>query len=156
MTAFKGANKTKYDAGGSGDNCVADGYIKTVEKVWMDTFSFTAVLTTADTIAIASIPPNKKITGVEVYFPSLTPTTSTILVGTADDEDKFIDDSRAVGYVGASGAVIAAVNKAVMNNPDGFQFVTTSTTNTTIYLKIGVIAITAPTAGTITTVVRYT
>ena len=30
---FKAANKTKYDAGGSGDNVIADGFIKTVEKV---------------------------------------------------------------------------------------------------------------------------
>jgi hypothetical protein len=157
MAAYKGANVTKYDAGGSGDNIIADGYIKTVEKVWMDTFTFTGtVLSTADTIAIASIPPNKKITGVEVYIPaSLTPTTATINVGISGDADKFIDDGRVVDTVGASGAM--ATSQVVrMNNPDGFQFVTTSTTNTTIYLSIGVIALTAPTTGTITTIVRYT
>ena len=30
------ANVAKYNAGGSGDNIIADGYIKTVEKVWID------------------------------------------------------------------------------------------------------------------------
>jgi len=157
MSAFVGDNLTKYNAGGAGDNVVADGYIKTVEKVWMDSYTFSAVLTTADTLAIASIPPNKKIVGVDVFFPTaITPTTCTILVGTADDEDKFIDDGRVVGYNGASGAAIGALQTLSMNNPDGFQYVTTSTTNTTIYFKIGTVAMTAPTAGTIKTVVRYT
>lgn len=143
MTAFKGANVTKIDNGGSGDNYVADGYIKSVEKVWMDSLAFTAVLTTADTVAIATIPANKKITSVEVFFPSITPTTSTINVGISGDADKFIDDAATV-----------SVNVARMNNPDGFQYVTTAETD--ILLSIGAFAMTAPTAGTIRTVVRYT
>jgi len=152
MTAFKGANATKVAAGGSGDNYIADGYIKTVEKIWTDSFAFTAVLTTADTIVIATIPAGKKIMGVEVYFPAITPTTSTILVGIAADTDKFID-SPVVGAVGASGA-LAGLEKVSMNNADGFQYVTTAETD--ILLRIGVTAITAPTAGTITTKVLYT
>jgi len=153
MTAFKGANKTKYDAGGSGDNNIGDGYIKTVEKVWMDTFSFTAVLTTADTVAIATIPANKKITAVEVYLPaSIAPTDVTINVGTVGDPDKFIDaaniNSADAAFVGGNG------RKLTMNNPEGFQFVTTAATD--IFLALDNKAITAPTAGTITTVVKYT
>jgi hypothetical protein len=156
MTAFIGANLTKYNAGGSGDNIVADGYIKTVEKVWMDSFTFSAVITTADTIAIASIPPNKKITDVMVTFPTaLTPTTSTINVGTAADTNKFIADAVPVAEAAAAGGQ-ATRTVVRMNNTDGFQFVTTSTTNTTIYLNLGVTAMTAPTAGTIKTVVKYT
>jgi len=154
MTAYVGANTTKFDAGGSGDNCISDGYIKTVEKIWMDSLTFTSVaLSTADTIKIASIPPNKKITGVEVYFPTLTPTTSTILVGVTGDTDKFINAPSV--DINAS-SVVAGVGKVVGNNPDGFQYVTTGSTNTSIYLMIGVTAITAPTTGTIKTIVRYT
>lgn len=152
MTAFKGANVTKVDAGGSGSNVIADGYIKTVEKIWMDTFTFSAVLTTADTITIAKIPANKKITGVEVFFPSITPTNSTILVGIGGDTDKFVN-APVTGLVDNT-SVAKALNKVVANNPDGFQYVTTAATD--IILMIGVTAITAPTAGTITTVVRYT
>ena len=142
MTAYKGANVTKYDVGG-GDNYISDGYIKTVEKVWIDYLAFTSVLTTADSVLIAKVPANKKITGVEVFFPSITPTTSTINVGTAGDDDLFIDDHATVG-----------LNVARMNVAGGFGYVTTA--QTSVYLKIGTIAMTAPTAGTIYTIVRYT
>ena len=80
MTTYKAANVTKYDAGGSGDNIIADGYIKTVEKVWLDSFVNTTAMTTADTLTIASIPPNKKITGVEVYW-SLAPAPTNATIG---------------------------------------------------------------------------
>ena len=153
MTAFKGANKTKYDAGGTGDNIVADGYIKTVEKVWMDTFTFSAILTTADTVAIATIPANKKITAVEVYFPALTPSDCTINVGTTGDADKFIAAAPvAKSYAETPGLV--ALEKITMDNTDGFQFVTTAATD--IFFALANKAITAPTAGTIKTIVRYT
>lgn len=153
MTAFLGANKTKYDAGGTGDNIISDGFIKTVEKIWMDTFTFSAVLTTADTVAIATIPANKKITAVEVYFPTaMTPSSVTINVGTTGDANKFISAAPVATSVTETGALVA-VQKAVMNNPDGFQFVTTAATD--VFLSLSA-AITAPTAGTITTVVKYT
>jgi hypothetical protein len=155
MTAFVAANLTKYNAGGSGDNIIADGYIKSVEKVWIDSFAFTSVITSADTIDIASIPPNKKITGVEVYFPAITPTSATITVGTLDDTDKFID-SATVNVPLDESATQTDLNVIRMDNEDGMAFVTTSTTNTTIQLAFDTIAITAPTAGTITTIVRYT
>lgn len=153
MTEFKGANKTKYDAGGSGDNCIADGYIKSVEKIWMDSFAFTEVLTTADTVAIATIPANKKITSVEVYFPALTPTDVTIDVGTVGDADKFISAAPVATSLTETGALVAR-EKVVMNNADGFQFVTTAQTD--IFFSLSNKAITAPTAGTISTIVRYT
>jgi len=153
MTAFKGVNKTKYDAGGSGDNVILDGYIKSVEKIWMDSFAFTAVLTTADTVAIATIPKNKKITAVEVYFPTaMTPSSITINVGTVGDANKFISAAPVATSLTETGALVA-VQKAVMNNPDGFQFVTTGVTD--VFLSLSA-AISAPTAGTITTVVKYT
>jgi len=62
-------NVTKYNAGGSGDNIIPDGFIKTVEKVWVDTyvFSSSATIGTGMIIDIAKIPVGKKITGIEVY-----------------------------------------------------------------------------------------
>ena len=62
-------NMTKVDAGGSGDNIVGDGYIKTVEKVWLDTYVYSSAATIGSTmtIEIASIPAGKKITNIEVW-----------------------------------------------------------------------------------------
>src|SRR3990172_8679815 len=57
------ANVTKYNAGGSGDNIIDDGYIKTVEKVWIDSYTI-AFTNTNTTIDIAVLPVNKKITSV--------------------------------------------------------------------------------------------
>jgi hypothetical protein len=152
MTAFKGAYVTKYDAGGSGDNIIPDGYIKSVEKVWLDSFAFTAVITTADTITIASIPPNKKITGVEIFFPAITPTTATIQVGIQGNTSLFITSGSTV-KLGASGAFLG--NTGLTANTGTF-YVTTGSTNTLVQMQIGVTAMTAPTAGTIYSKVTYT
>lgn len=62
-------NVTKYVAGGSGDNVIPDGYIKTVEKVWLDIYNYSSAATigTGMVIDIAKIPQGKKIAGIEVY-----------------------------------------------------------------------------------------
>ena len=59
---------TKYIAGGTGDNIIPDGYIKTVEKCWLDTYvySSSATIGTGMVIDIAIIPVGKKITGIEI------------------------------------------------------------------------------------------
>lgn len=148
MTAFVAANLTKYNAGGTGDNIVADGYIKTVEKVWIDSFAFTAVLTTADTVAIATIPANKKITGVDVYIPAnWAPTTCTINVGITGAQSLLI--TSAVLTIDTANVYVLR-----MNNPTGFSYLTTATT--TVLFSVGVTALVTPTAGTIKTIVRYT
>lgn len=69
MAHVKGANVTKFDNGGSGDNIVANGYIKSVEKVWIDSWAGTAVLGSNDTIKIAVVPGGSKITDVVVNWP---------------------------------------------------------------------------------------
>ncbi len=80
------ANLTKFDAGGSGDNIIPDGFIKTVEKVWLDTITISSALTIGSTMTIefASIPANKKITGIEIYGLGAISATSTnaISIGT--------------------------------------------------------------------------
>lgn len=79
-------NLTKLDAGGSGNNIIPDGFIKTVEKVWLDTFVYSAALTIGSTmtIEIAQIPQGKKITGIEVTGLEALSATSTnaISIGT--------------------------------------------------------------------------
>ena len=73
MGTSYGANVTKVRAGGSGDNIVKDGYIKTVEKVWIDSFAITAFtqINSNSSIVIAQVPRGKKITDVIVHLPVL-------------------------------------------------------------------------------------
>lgn len=79
-------NVTKLDAGGSGNNVIADGYIKTVEKVWLDTYVYSSAATIGSTmtIEIAQIPQGKKITGIEIIGLEALSATSTnaISIGT--------------------------------------------------------------------------
>lgn len=156
MTTRYSANVTKLRAGGSGDNYIADGYIKTVEKVWIDTYALASVIATLDTLVIAQIAPGKKITDVIVFFPAITPTSSTINVGTVSDVDKFIDDAAVVRAAGVTAVAPTAVESVRMDNLDGALYVTTGSTLTDIILSIGIAATTAPTVGTITTIVKYT
>lgn len=80
------ANLTKVDAGGSGDNIVPDGLIKSVEKVWIDSYAYTSTATIGigTIIEIASIHQGKKITGIEVFGIGALSVTSTnaISIGT--------------------------------------------------------------------------
>lgn len=64
----KAVNVTKYDAGGSGDNVIPDGFIKTVQKVWIDTYTWSSSATIGINtfIDIAKIPVGKKVTSIEV------------------------------------------------------------------------------------------
>ena len=84
MASLKAANATKYDNGGSGDTVISDGYIKSVEKVWIDSYAFATALTTAQSICIGVVPKGKHIREVTVYMPvthSL-PTLSTVWLQT--------------------------------------------------------------------------
>ena len=185
MTAFYATNcNSVVVSGGSGSSMVADGYIRTVEKIWMDTFTFSAVVTTADSICIAVIPGNKKITGVDVYLPTgIVPSSCTINVGVAlpgtagvlttycsilISNASVVLNSIAIG----SSAGTTTYPKISMNTSPyagiTFPYVTTTSTlsvsggtsilqdQTRVYMFLGVTAMTAPTAGTFTTIVRYT
>ena len=79
------ANVAKFAAGGSGDNVVADGYIRTVEKVWLDSYTI-AFTNTNTTVDIAVLPLNKKVTGVDVIIETTAAQTSgTVSVGFSTD-----------------------------------------------------------------------
>ena len=74
MATVKAGNVTKFEAiqiGGSGDNYIADGFIKSVEKVWIDEYVMSTALLTTSSILIARIPKGKKITDIRVYLPVL-------------------------------------------------------------------------------------
>jgi len=159
------ANVTKYNAGGSGDNIVADGYIKTVEKVWLDSYTI-AFTNTNTTIDLAVVPKNKKIVSIDIEIESSASQTSgTVSVGFSTDAsvDSFLAPTTLThnltrtsislptgvfqGNVAAGGSAIAQVGKL-----GGFQKVTDGT-QTTISLKLNNWTMTT---GTIKSVVRYT
>lgn len=159
MSEYKGANVTKYDAGGSGDNYIPDGYIKSVEKIWTDSVTIgTTALTSADSLLIARIPPGKKITSVEVFYPALTAencmTGSTLTCGTSDDTDKFILAGE-LGVMTALGVAAESYRYAArMNNPDGHMYLTTGSSDTAISVYIDRI-VSQTTSCTIKSIVRY-
>lgn len=153
--ANKATNVTLYDLGGSGDNVVPDGFIKTVEKVWVDTIVYSSALTIGigAIFDIAKIPQGKKITGITV-----TGVGSGVLSAT----------SAGAMTIGARYGATAVTN--------GVQFLPATTYGTftldpifatdnigvevtgathTIFLHF-LTASASITAGTITTVVKYT
>jgi hypothetical protein len=166
-------NLAKYVLGGSGDNIVSDGYIKTVEKVWIDnyTFAFTNTLTA---IAIAELPPNKKITSIEVDISTGTSQTSgTISIGYLYDAANVLATGGCSDFLPATSIThnltrttiqlptlgliqcpTATSTTVAFGSVTGFQKVTGGT-QTTIAIKLNNWTMTAAT-GTIKTVVRYT
>ena len=168
MSATKSANVTKYAAGGSGDNIIADGYIKAVEKVWIDsyTIAFTNTLTTID---IAVLPDNKKITSIvcEIYT-TLSQTNGTVSIGYSVDTTDDIAPTGVSNFLAAS-TITHNLTRTSISLPGGttfdatvpvrasgvlagFQGVTTGT-QTTIAVKLNNWTMTT---GTIKTIVRYT
>ena len=165
------ANATKFFAGGSGDNIIADGYIKTVEKVWIDSYTI-AFTNTLTAIVIADLPENKKITSVDInIYTTVSQTSGTIGVGLVCDTA----DILAVGGVGdimapttithnltqtsirlpggsTGGGTATSGSLAFQMANAGFQFVTTGT-KTTLAIKLNNWTMTT---GTIKTVVRWT
>ena len=164
--AVKAANQTKYDAGGSGDNVIANGLIKTVEKVWMDSYTLTGVITlTNTTISIATLPEGAKLTSVEVVVnTSISQTNGTIGLGWASDAD-----AAAWGALmaetdvthNATTSTIRFPTHGIVNNLNaangivkisGFQFEATGT-RVTVALKLNNWTMST---GTLKTIVRYT
>jgi len=70
MATIKATNVTKYDTGGA-DNIVPDGFIKTVEKVWIDSYTITAAIPSTSSILIARLPAGAKVTDIIVHLPVL-------------------------------------------------------------------------------------
>jgi len=90
-TTVRSTYATKSVAGGSGDNYIPDGYIKSVEKVWIDSYLSTADLSTACAIQIADIPAGKKITSIDITIETLDSQSSgTISLGTATSTTRYM------------------------------------------------------------------
>lgn len=165
------ANTAKYYAGGSGDNIIADGFIRTVEKVWIDSYTI-AFTNTLTTIQIAEIPENKKITSIVVEIAtSASQSNGTISIGYVEDTTDILSTGGVsdflapttlshnltrtsiilpgFGVLSQATATSSTVSPAVLG---GFQSVTGGT-QTTIGIKLNNWTMTT---GTIKTIVRYT
>ena len=152
----------KYTLGGSGDNVIPDGYIRTVEKVWIDSYTI-AFTNTNTTIDIAKVPENKKITSIVAYIYSTAAQTSgTVSIGFSTDAnvDSFLapvtlTHNKTVTTINLWGGVVSQQNltTAAMDGVlAGFQLVTAGT-QATISIKLNNWTMTT---GTVKTVVRYT
>ena len=169
--SVKASNVTKYNAGGSGDNIIADGYIKTVEKVWIDSYTI-AFTGTNDTIHIAKLSENRKITSIDIeIITSVSQTSGTIGIGySVDDTNDLLSTGVAnflapitvthnatrtsISLPGGSilGGTATSSTVALTMVNAGFQGVT-SGTQTTIAVKLNNWTMTT---GTIKSIVRYT
>jgi len=157
--ANKAANVAKYDLGGTGDNIVPDGFIKTVEKVWIDTYTLSATQTlgTGSIVDIAKIPKGKKITGIHVVLPAAIRgvvtimTTSTISLGARYGSAAVTNATQFLASTTLGNITFA--NMPISANTNIGVEVTGSTH--TIFAQFSTVA-TAITGGTITTIVKYT
>ena len=153
----------KYNLGGSGDNIVPDGYIKTVEKVWIDTYTI-AFTNTNTTIDIAVLPPNKKITSIVALIDTTaSQTNGTVSIGFSTDASvntllaattithNLTRSSILLPEVGNIGAVVAVTQPQAFVT-SGFQLVTGGT-QVTVSIKLNNWTMTS---GTVKTIVRYT
>lgn len=158
------ANVTKYNAGGSGDNVIADGYINTVEKVWIDSYTidFTNTNTTID---IAVLQPNKKITGIAVLInTTASQTNGTVSLGFSTDSavntllvattitHNLTRSAIVLPSGNILGTAVAALGQLDNFVTAGWQLVTGGT-QTTVSLKLNNWTMTT---GTIKTIVRWT
>ena len=156
------ANLTKHNAGGSGDNVIANGYVKSVEKVWMDnyTIAFTATKTTLD---IAVLRPNQKLVDVIIMIEtSASQTSGSLALGFSTDSaygaifpQSNVCHNLTVSTVSLLGGALGFGTLADGYIPaklSAFQKVITGT-QTTLTLQFNNWTMTT---GTVKTIVRYT
>jgi len=162
VNAVKGQNVTKYDSPG-GDNIIPDGYVKSVEKVWLDNYTLTSNITLTNTsIALATLPVNKKITSIDIQIQtSASQTSGTLSVGFTTDSaidtllgihtvshNETMTTLRLPGYMTG---LLAAATTPTHAKQGAFQKVTAGT-QVTIALKLNNWTMST---GTVKSVVRY-
>lgn len=169
--SVQAANLTKYNAGGSGDNVIADGYIKAVEKVWIDSYTF-AQTGTNTTIQIAVLPENKKITSIVCMIDTtVSQTSGTVSIGYSVDATDDLAPTGVSNFLAPTtishnqtktslvipggtliGSTTTSTSITLNAVTAGFQGVT-SGTQTTIAVKLNNWT---SSTGTLKTIVRYT
>jgi hypothetical protein len=164
MATLKCSNVSKYDNGGSGDNYIADGFIKTVQKVWMDSYTIgTTTIASNDSICIGKVPSGKKLTGITIYTP--------VLMAAASNTTLFLDTGATMIMTAANTYLGTAQADGVAWGTDTADTAVAKTwrlkgdkigqdmpKDVDIYMKLvvsGGVA-TAITGGTIRTIITYT
>ena len=171
MSTTRASNVTKFVAGGSGDNIIADGYIKTVEKIWIDSYTI-AFTNTNTTIEIAVLPENKKITSIVCMIDTtISQTSGTVSIGYSVDATDDLAPTGVANFL-APQTITHNQTKTSIMIPGGLIIgsTTTSTSITLNAVTAGFQGVTAGTqvtiavklnnwtmsTGTIKTIVRYT
>jgi hypothetical protein len=156
ISNVKATQVTKWDSGSEASTSyIENGYIKTVEKVWIDTYTYAATIPSSAQLTIAYIPKNKKVTSIDLIFPEALSTASsgtgtTISLGIKSDTGSFLSAGEACAGVGR----LSANRAACAGNTHGLLYITTSE-STQIVATFERIATTSLT-GTIISIVRYT
>lgn len=159
MVTVKAANVTKYTATGSegsGDNYIPDGYIKSVEKVWIDTYTVAAAIPSTTAIHIGKVPKGKKLTDIIVYLPVLSAaaTTTTINCGTAVVHNSGTTGNLGFLTVNGLGAMAASTATVCTLRLGPTGALTEMSADVDIYIFLD--PATTITAGTIRTIIKYT
>jgi hypothetical protein len=157
MATLKSTYVTKYDAGGTGDNIIGDGFIKTVEKVWLDTYSVAAAIPTTSSLLIARVPKNKKITDIVVHMPivgaAATNTTIYVCTGATTSTTTYFGKLVLGGDTQKTTFDVGTAATLRLNGVSSGSL-TELPADVGIYLMIN--PATTNTGGTIKTIVRYT
>ena len=154
--ANKATNVTKYIAGGTGDNIIPDGFIKSVEKVWLDTYVFSSAATigTGMVIDIAVIPVGKKLVGVEIWGLSAAQISATSSNALSLGARYVNGVTNATQFLAATTLGTVTFDNIPIYAKSNLNVEMTGSTHT-IFLQITA-ASPSITAGTIVTKVRYT
>ena len=158
MAIVKAANVTKYEAGG-GDNTISDGFIKTVEKVWIDTYAVDAAIPSTTSILIGKVPAGKKLTDVIVYLPVLSGVATT---GTVNCTTSIVGAGTigTLGFLVVNGLGVQAANLATVTtlrlNATGALQELTADSDIYIVINANAGVGTTTTAGTIRSIIKYT
>jgi len=153
----KAANVTKYDAGGTGDNIIPDGFIKSVEKVWIDTYTFSssATIGVGTVVDIAKVPAGKKVVDITVWGLSASQisatSTNAVSIGARYGATAT---TNATQFLGATTLGTVTFDNIALKARSGIGVEVTSATHTIFLHFTG--ANPSITGGTITTIVKYT
>jgi len=159
MSTLKSANVTKYDDGGSGDNCIADGYIKSVEQVWIDSYVITSAMLSTSSLCIGYVPKGKKLLDVTVTLPAMNTVVATkgsVYLGTgATVAAGVLGKMRSLNYQSDSFIVTSAQTlKLAPGHQDSANMIDGA--DTPIFMTVWLIGeTTATTAGTIRSVIKF-
>lgn len=141
MTAAKGVNTTKLDAGPSGDNVITQGLVNAQVEVWTEVYE-AAALADPSTIDIAELPANAKVLKIEMYSDALGAST-TIDMGDSNDVDRY----------SAAPFDTSTAGKFVSDTPDGHQYVIGTNSGDS---RLQLTMVGAAATGTIKTAVYFT